>query len=71
MALYKDEEVKSEESDEDINDLKEEINSLTQQLKNKDKEIQKNEKYVDLLSDLFQKGIIDSDGNFIEQEIDN
>ena len=42
MALYKDEEVKSEESDEDINDLKEEINSLTQQLKNKDKVIQKN-----------------------------
>ena len=71
MALYKDEGVKSEVSDEDINDLKEEINSWTQQLINKDKEILKNEKYVDLQSDLFQKGIIDSDGNFIEQEIDN
>ena len=39
IPLYKDEEVKSEESNEDINILKDEIKSLTQKLKEKDKEI--------------------------------
>ena len=69
IPLYRDEEEKGEESDEDINAMKDEIKSLTQQLKEKDKEINKNEKYADLLSDLFQKGIIDSQGNFIDQDI--
>ena len=69
MPLYKDEEIKGEESDEDIDTLKNEIKSLTQQLKDKDKVIDKSEEYADLLSDLFQKGIIDSQGNFIEQNI--
>ena len=69
MPLYKDEEIKGEESDEDIDTLKNEIKSLTQQLKDKDKVIDKSEESADLLSDLFQKGIIDSQGNFIEQNI--
>ena len=69
--MYKDEENKSEESAEDVDVLKTEIKSLTQQLKEKDREINKNEQYADLLSDLFQKGIIDLDRNFIEHEIEN
>ena len=39
---------------------------LHNQLKIKDEEVKQNEKYVDLLSDLFQKGIIDADVNFIQ-----
>ena len=38
MALYKDEENKSEKSAEDVDALKTEIKSLTQQLKEKDRE---------------------------------
>ena len=39
---------------------------LHNQLKNKDEEVKQNEKYADLLSDLFQKWIIDADVNFIQ-----
>ena len=59
IRLYKDEESKSEEE-------KEEIKTLTKKIKEKETEIKKNEKYADLLGDLFQRGIIDADGNFID-----
>ena len=43
------------------------INFITQKLKEKDKEINKNKIYADLLSGLFQKGIINSQYNIIDQ----
>ena len=68
IRLYKDEESKSEEEEkEEINVLKEEIKILTKKIKEKETEIKKNEKYADLLGDLFQWGIIDADGNFIDE----
>ena len=67
IRLYKDEESKSEEEKEEINVLKEEIKTLTKKIKEKETEINKNEKYADLLGDLFQRGIIDADGNFIDE----
>ena len=67
IRLYKDEESKSEEEKEEINVLKEEIKTLTKKIKEKETEIKKNEKYTDLLGDLFQRGIIDADGNFIDE----
>ena len=67
MPLYKDEEIKHEESDEDVNSLKEEIERLNTKLTQKEKESQESQKYADLLSDLYEKGIIDADGNFINE----
>ena len=68
MHLYKDEEEKSEDEKNDVKILKDEIKKLNEQLNDKQKEIRKSEKYGDLLSDLFQKGIIDNEGNFIEEK---
>ena len=56
----------SEEEKEDIESLRNEVLKLHNQLKNKDEEVKQNEKYADLLSDLFQKGIIDADVNSIQ-----
>ena len=39
---------------------------MNKKLKEKEKELKEGEKYATLLSDLFQKGIIDADGNFIQ-----
>ena len=69
VNLYKDEESKSEDEENCIDTLKDEIKKLSQELNEKQNEIRKNEKYGDLLSDLFQKGIIDSEGNFIEDKL--
>ena len=70
ISLYKDEEDKLEEESKEVESLKDEIKNLTQQLKKKEEEIKDNEKYGDLLSDLFQKGIIDEEGNFINDQQD-
>ena len=67
IALYKDEESKSENDDDDIDGLKEEIKTLSQKLREKENEVKKSEKYAELLADLFQKGIIDANGDFIEK----
>ena len=68
FSLYKEEESKSDvEEEKNVSDLKDEIYSLTKKLNDKEKEAKQNEKYADLLSDLFQKGIIDAEGNFIQE----
>ena len=71
VALYREDESKSDEEEEkDARSLKDEVISLTKKLNEKEKEIEKHEKYADLLSDLFQKGIIDGEGNFIQDNIE-
>ena len=68
IALYKDEEPKSENDDDNIDGLKEEIKTLSQKLREKENEVKKSEKkYAELLADLFQKGIIEANGDFIEK----
>ena len=40
---------------------------MNKQLQDKDREVELNEKYAELLADLFQKGIIDEHANFIDE----
>ena len=40
---------------------------LSIKLKDKDEESKENDKNADLLNELFQRGIIDSEGNLIDQ----
>ena len=69
IHLYKDEEAKSEEDENCIKSLKDEIKWLNEQLGEKQLKIRKSEKYGDLLSDLFQKWIIDDEGNFMNDKL--
>ena len=62
-----------EDKDEDaVQQKEEEISQLTDQIKAMDRELQEqkwmvkqNEKYSDLLAQLFDKGVIDSEGKLI------
>ena len=58
-------EIKSERK---IQSLKSEIERLTDIIKEKEVNTQQNEKYAELLSELFEKGIIDVDGKFINSD---
>ena len=68
VILYKDEDSKSEEEKDDIEALKDEISALTEKLREREAKSNENDKYEDLLADLFQKGVIDEDGNFIKDQ---
>ena len=50
-----------------ISELKSEIQLLKNELEDKDKESNQQDKYAKLLNNLFYKGIIDEDGNFLNQ----
>ena len=58
-------EIKSERK---IQSFKSEIERLTDIIKEKEVNTQQNEKYAELLSELFEKGIIDVDGKFINSD---
>ena len=59
------EKIKSERK---IQSLKSKIERLTDIIKEKEVNTQQNEKYAELLSELFEKGIIDVDGKFINSD---
>ena len=71
VALYRDEESKLEEDKNELDAMKEKIKCSTKDIKKKDERIQENQKYADLLTDFFQKGIIDSKGKFIHDKLDS
>ena len=56
--------------DSKIKSLKDEIDALKEAIETKDKKIEEQEDYTDLLSSLYDKGIIDvdEDGNILEQD---
>ena len=54
--------------DSKIKSLKDEIDALKETIETKDKKIEEQEDYTDLLSRLYDKGIIDEDGNILEQD---
>ena len=61
-------EIREIKSDRKIQTLKSEIERLTDIIKEKEVNTQQNEKYAELLSELFEKGIIDVDGKFINSD---
>ena len=61
----KDEEDKDENKDSQILYLKNEVAKLKEELRVNNDSIDRNDKYADLLNDLFHKGIIDEEGNFL------
>ena len=64
----KEEEIKQSQKDEESLYLQKEILDLKYELdKNKDV-MDANDKYADLLNDLFNKGITNSKGNFIDND---
>ena len=56
-----------EEKDSQISKLQNEICKLKNELETNREIIDKNDKYADLLNDLFHKGIIDEEGNFLDE----
>ena len=54
------------EAIEEIDNLKDEVLRLSNKLKEKDEENKESYKNADLLNQLFQKGIIDSEGNLFD-----
>ena len=48
--------------------LKNEINELSNKIKRKSEEIKEGSNYADMLNELFHRGIIDEDGNIIEND---
>ena len=67
-----DEEIKFEarqaKSERKIQSLKSEIERLKEVINQKERDSQDQEKYAELLSELYEKGIINTDGNFINSE---
>ena len=61
-------EIREIKSERKIHSLKSEIERLTDIIKEKEVNTQQNEKYAELLSELFEKGIIDVDGKFINSD---
>ena len=61
-------EIREIKSERKIQSLKSEIEKLTNIIKEKEDNNQQNEKYAELLSELFEKGIIDVDGKFINSD---
>ena len=53
---------------EEIKSLKAEIENMNKELKIKDAENVEQDKYVDLLSDLFKRGVIDKEWNLIDND---
>lgn len=60
MALH------MEEKDDEIDYLKSEVEKLKNEIEQRVEDKEKADKYGDLLNDLFQKGIIDATGSFVE-----
>ena len=60
------EENKDTESEEKIQHLKDQILELSEKLERSNKNNQNQDKYADLLNDLYHKGIIDDEGKFLE-----
>ena len=63
----KEEEIKESQKDTEILYLQKEILDLKDEMQRNKEVYETNDKYADLLNDLFHKGIIDSDGNFIDK----
>ena len=61
-------EIREIKSERKIQSLKSEILRLTDIIKKKEVNTQQNEKYAELLSELFEKGIIDVDEKFINSD---
>ena len=53
---------------EEIKSLKAEIEDMSKELEIKDAENVERDKYADLLNDLFKRGVIDKDGNLIDND---
>ena len=53
-----------------ISNLKDKISKLTEQIKQKYDENDEDQKYRDILSDLYEKGLIDEEGNAIHSEVE-
>ena len=53
---------------EEIKSLKAEIEDMSKELEIKDAENVEQDKYADLLNDLFKRGVIDKDGNLIDND---
>ena len=53
----------------EIHSLKSEIEQLKSIINQKEKDSQESQKYAELLSELYEKGIIDTEGKFIDSEI--
>ena len=58
----------NESIDSQIIDLKDDIIKLKRELESKDRRLDNSDKYADMLNDLFQKGIINENGDFLEKE---
>ena len=54
--------------DSHIKKMQKEVEKLREELDVSKETVEKRDTYADLLNDLFHKGIIDSDGNFIHGE---
>ena len=52
-----------------IQSLKQEIEKLKNIINQKEKDSQENEKYAELLSELYDKGLIDTQGKIVDSEI--
>ena len=65
--MGKDEEEDKSESlkDQEIASLQDEVLKLTQALSGKDDLVKRHDEYADLLNELFKRGIITSEGEFI------
>ena len=61
-------EIREIKSERKIQSLKSEIERLTGIINEKEVNTQQNKKYAELLSELFEKGIIDVDGKFINSD---
>ena len=48
--------------------LKNKINELSNKIKRKSEKIKEGNNYLDILNELFNRGIIDEDGNIIEND---
>ena len=52
--------------EEEIEGLKEQLDSMKSDMDSQKKDLDKSDKYAKLLGDLFEKGVIDEEGNMLD-----
>jgi uncharacterized protein YlxW (UPF0749 family) len=67
-AMQVEEKAKEREHQAQVSGLENEIHALQNELKDADEKMEKMKKNSDILSDLFEKGIIDDNGNLIQND---
>ena len=60
--------IEIKEAEEEISNLSQEILKLKQEVHQKNEELKENEKHRQLLGDLYDKGLIDFNGNLIDND---